>query len=52
MDKDVSQNRQLRFLRGNLAVVGAKGRTEALEGRRGVELANLPFYLLRDELSL
>lgn len=52
MDKDVSQNRQLRFLGGDLAVVGAEGRAEALEGRRGVELVNLPFYLLRDEFSL
>lgn len=52
MDKDVSQNRQLRLLWGDLAVVRAEGCAEALEGRRRVELVNLPLDLLRDELSL
>ena len=51
MNEYVSQNRQLGLFRGDLAVIGSEGRAEALKGSRGIELVNLPLYLLRNKFS-
>lgn len=52
VDKDVSQNRQLGFLGRHFALFRLERRTEALQGRGGIELADLPLDLICDELPL
>lgn len=52
VDKDVSKQRELGFLGGDLAVLGSKRGAEALEGGWGVELVDFVCTLLGHELSL
>ena len=52
VDKYISQDGQIRFLGRDLALVRLEGGAEAPEGGGRVELVDLPFYLLRDELAL
>ena len=52
MDEDVPQDGQLRVEGGHLAVLGPEGCTESLQRGGRVELRDLPFRLLRDELAL
>lgn len=52
VDEYVSKDGKLRLLRGDLALVRLEGSAKAPEGGGGVELADFPFYLLRDELPL
>lgn len=52
VDEDVPQNGQLRVQRRDLPKFGLERRAESPERRGGVELRNLPFDLLRDELAL
>lgn len=52
VDEDVAQYRQLRVQGRHLAVLGLEGGAEAPQRRRRVELRDLPFDLLGDQLAL
>ena len=52
MHKDISQNRQLRVKRADLAKLGLEGGAETLECGGGVELSDFLLDLLGDELAL
>jgi hypothetical protein len=51
VDKDVAEDRETGIERRDLANVGLEGGTKPAERRWGVELGNLPFGLLAEELS-
>ena len=51
IDKDESEDGQLRVLRGDFSIIGTKGRAESLQCGRCVQFRNLPGDLLRNELS-
>lgn len=52
VNKDVSQDGQLRVQGGDFANVGFERGAESLERGRRIELANLPFHLVREEFAL
>lgn len=50
VDKDIAQERKFRVDRRDLANIRLEGSAEAAEGRGRVELGDLPFGLLSDQL--
>lgn len=52
MHKDIPQNRQLTIQRAHFAEIALERGAEALQGGGGVELGDLKFHLLGDELAL